>query len=74
MITACESGPVKPRLFLVGVPGKLGGAATKITHLIGLLRRDFNISVVLPDPSFRHDKEVRAVLGRRSMDAPSPSR
>jgi hypothetical protein len=52
----------RPRLHVIGVPGRLGGAATKIADLIGLLHRDFAIAVVLPDAAFRCDKKVNAVL------------
>src|SRR5439155_25838205 len=37
-----------PNLYLFGVPGKIGGAATKIAHLIKLLHRIFRITVVVP--------------------------
>lgn len=56
-----QSQPAKgsPTLYLFGVPGKIGGASTKIAHLIRLLHRDFNITVVLPQIGFLKDKEVR---------------
>jgi hypothetical protein len=37
-----------PNLFLFGVPGRIGGAATKIAHLIKLLHQDFRITLVVP--------------------------
>jgi glycosyltransferase involved in cell wall biosynthesis len=49
-------------LYLFGVPGGIGGAATKIAHLIKLLHRDFQITVVVPDPHLVRDKEVRRLL------------
>src|SRR5438876_3673889 len=58
-----ENGSSKalPNLHVFGVPGKLGGAATKIAHLIKLLHRDFAITVVLPQIGFCKDKEVRQI-------------
>lgn len=49
-------------LYLFGVPGKVGGAATKIAHLLRLLRRDFAITVVPPTPNYLKDREVRSFL------------
>lgn len=49
------------QIYLFGIPGKVGGAATKIAHLIKLLHRDMKITLVLPDVSLCKDKEVRAV-------------
>ncbi len=46
-------------LYLFGVPGKLGGAATKIAHLIKLLHGDFKITVLPPAAAFCKNKEVR---------------
>src|SRR6267154_4606960 len=37
-----------PKLYLLGVPGKVGGASTKILHLVKLLSHGFQITVVLP--------------------------
>ncbi|MCI0534146.1 MAG: hypothetical protein L0Z50_02845, partial [Verrucomicrobiales bacterium] len=48
-----------PNLYLFGIPGKIGGASTKIAHLIKLLHRDFKITVVLPQIAFLKDKDVR---------------
>ncbi len=50
-----------PNLYLFGVPGKIGGAATKIAHLIRLLHGNFRITVVPPAIVFGKDKEVRPV-------------
>ncbi len=46
-------------LFLFGVPGIVGGAATKIGHLIKLLHGHFTTTVVLPHISWRKDKDVK---------------
>ena len=53
-----------PKLYLVGVPGPVGGAATKIAHLLRLLRRDFDITLVAPDIAALRDKQVRTSLER----------
>src|SRR5207248_7608405 len=49
----------RPSLFIFGVPGPLGGAATKLAHLIRLLHRDFTITVVLPSAGFLKEKDFR---------------
>ncbi len=51
-------GPL-PRLFLLGMPGSIGGAATKVAHLLRLLHRCFEITVVVPDVRTLKDSEVR---------------
>ncbi len=43
----------------MGVPGRLGGASTKMAHLLRLLYRDFDITVVAPFGALVKDKEVR---------------
>jgi len=48
-----------PNLYLFGVPGRSGGASTKIAHLIKLFHRDFNMTVVLPQIGWLKDKDVR---------------
>lgn len=61
-IGAPPSGPSNHRplpLYLFGVPGRVGGAATKIAHLIRLLHSDFAITLVPPVPAICRDKEVR---------------
>jgi hypothetical protein len=49
-------------LYILGVPGKVGGAATKIAHLIRLLHGEFRITVVPSGIGFRKDKEVKRLL------------
>jgi hypothetical protein len=49
-------------LYLIGVPGKLGGASTKILHLIRLLHEDFHVTLVAPGVAVHKDKEVRRSL------------
>ena len=51
-----------PPLYLCGIPGRVGGAATKMTHLIRLLHRDFRITVVAPELWACKDKRVRQIL------------
>lgn len=58
MTVESQSAQGSPSLFLFGVPGKIGGASTKIAHLIKLLHTDFDITVVLPHIGFLKDKEV----------------
>lgn len=54
-----ESSARRRNLYVFGVPGKIGGASTKLGHLIQLLRRDFKIKVILPHVGFAKDKDVR---------------
>ncbi|MBM3840631.1 MAG: hypothetical protein FJ398_22250 [Verrucomicrobia bacterium] len=49
------------KLFLYGVPGKSGGAATKIRDLLRMLRGDFDITVVM-DHAFLKEREVTTFL------------
>src|SRR5438093_4446287 len=49
----------RPPLYLFGVPGPVGGAATKIAHLIRLLNRDFTITVLPPAAGFLKDRDFR---------------
>ena len=51
-----------PKLYLVGIPGKIGGASTKILHLMRLLHGDFQITLVAPEIAVLKDKEVRRSL------------
>jgi hypothetical protein len=47
MPESCDRG-VSP-LYIFGVPGSIGGASTKIAHLIKLLHKVLPITLVLPD-------------------------
>jgi hypothetical protein len=49
---------MKPALYLFGTPGGVGGAATKIAHLLKLLHREFSITVVVADPRLVKEKDV----------------
>ncbi len=45
-------------LYIYGVPGPIGGACTKIAHLIRLLKDDFEITIIAPSKVFLKDKRV----------------
>jgi hypothetical protein len=61
--SALPSSNQQPKLYLIGIPGRIGGASTKILHLLRLLRDDFAITVLLPDIRYFKDAKVRQVLG-----------
>src|SRR5207249_3880543 len=46
-------------IYIFGVPGKVGGASTKLAHLIRLLHRVCRITVVLPHVAAAQDKDVK---------------
>src|SRR6266511_2834907 len=48
-----------PSLYVYGIPGRIGGASTKLAHLIRLLQGVFRITVVLPHLAALNDKEVK---------------
>ncbi len=54
-------------LYIFGAPAKLGGAATKIRHLILLLKNSFRITVVLHHVSWLKDKEVTRFLNAEAV-------
>src|SRR5260370_22147407 len=49
-------------LYLFGVPANIGGASTKMAHLIRLLHNDFKITVVVPEIGFLNDKKLKRLL------------
>ena len=51
-----------PPLYVVGIPGRVGGASTKIVHLVRLLHREFNLTVVAPEIWGCKDKGIRQML------------
>jgi hypothetical protein len=62
-------------LYIYGVPGPLGGASTKLVHLLRLLRNHFAITVVFPAPAARSKESERilklnAVCGCLLKDLP----
>jgi hypothetical protein len=56
-----------PPLYVLGIPGWLGGASTKITHLLRLLRNDFRLTVVAPEVWVTKDKPIREILGHLGL-------
>jgi glycosyltransferase involved in cell wall biosynthesis len=58
-----------PPLYVVGIPGSVGGASTKISHLLRLLRNDFELTVVAPEIGVMKDKEIRQLLDRLHVPA-----
>ncbi len=57
-----SSNAIGPNLYLIGIPGRIGGASTKILHLLRLLHGDFQITLVAPEIAVLKDKEVRRSL------------
>lgn len=57
----------KPPLYICGIPGRMGGASTKILHLIGLLHQEFSITVVAPEIWVQKDKDVKRALGPQGI-------
>lgn len=51
-------------LFLYGVPGRAGGAATRIRDLLRMLRYDFDITVVLGHVSHLKNRDVNTFLDK----------
>src|SRR5882724_7170061 len=56
------SGPRRAPLYLLGVPGKIGGASTKIVHLIRLLHCYYKVVLVTADIRICKEKEVQRLL------------
>ena len=50
------------KVYLFGTPGKVGGAATKLAHLLKLLHKDFEWTVVLPHIAVQKDKDLQRLL------------
>jgi glycosyltransferase involved in cell wall biosynthesis len=61
MIAQPSSGARDERssLYIYGVPGKLGGASTKIAHLIKLLHHDYRVTIVAPEIAALQDKYIK---------------
>ena len=55
-------------LYIFGIPGKIGGAATKIRHLIILLHKVYNITVILRNVSWKHDRVVTSFLKQYNIN------
>ncbi len=56
-------------LYILGVPGNIGGASTKMAHLIRLLHKDFKITVVVPEIGFVKDKQLKRLLETYAIPA-----
>src|SRR5882672_7600306 len=54
-----QSGNALPPLFVYGAPHTIGGASTKLAHLIRLLQSVFRITVVPPHADALRDKVVK---------------
>ncbi|MCS1411998.1 MAG: hypothetical protein M2R45_05201 [Verrucomicrobia subdivision 3 bacterium] len=50
------------KVYLYGTPGNIGGAATKIRHLLRLLHQEVDFTVILTHPSWRKNKQVMGFL------------
>lgn len=61
-----RTGSMTP-LFLFGTPGNIGGAATKIKHLIELLKHDFDITVVVTNSHWLKDWEVQHICAAHQI-------
>ncbi|MBI1839520.1 MAG: hypothetical protein HYR88_01545 [Verrucomicrobia bacterium] len=58
-----------PRLFLIGVPARVGGAATKIRHLLPLLRAAFHITLVFLERCWFREPDVMGFIKSLGMQA-----
>lgn len=56
------------KVYLYGTPGHLGGAATKIRHLLRLLHKEVDFTVILTHPGWRRNKQVMGFL--RELNIP----
>jgi len=55
------------KLYFYGVPGKVGGAATKIRDLVRMLRHDFAITMVFGNISFTKDRDITNFLAELNV-------
>ncbi len=55
------------KVYLYGTPGYLGGAATKIRHLLRLLHKEMDFTVILTHPSWRKNKQVMGFLKKLNI-------
>lgn len=62
-----EENRCRQKLFIVGIPGKVGGAATKIRHLIYLLKDEYDLTVVLNHVSWLKDQHVIRFLKQQEV-------
>lgn len=54
-------------VYLYGMPGKVGGAATKIAHLLQLLHRQIHFKLILPTGHSKIPKETSAFLKKKGI-------
>ena len=59
----------RPRVYLFNWPSPVGGAGTKVTHLLRLLHRDYEWIAVPNTEAQFSDNKVRAWLHRRGIKA-----
>lgn len=59
----------RQKLFIYGVPGTVGGAATKIRDIIRLLRNDYEITVVMSDLKYFKSPEIVTFLRQYEIKA-----
>ena len=55
-------------MFLYGVPGYVGGAATKILDLINLLKNELPITIIVPDTKWLKDKSFLKLSSTLGVD------
>jgi hypothetical protein len=68
MIESIHNGfDYRSKLYLFGIPGKIGGASTKIRHLIYLLKDVFDLTVILNGVSWLKNQEVTSFLKRQGV-------
>ena len=66
-MSAHKNNGSRPRLYLFGIPGKVGGAATKIRHLIYLLKEVFDVTVILNSASWLKNQVVVSFLKHQGV-------
>ena len=59
----------RPRLYIFGCPSHVGGADTKLAHLLALLHRRERITVVPNDEGRLREREWVRTLERLGVDA-----
>jgi len=67
MPTCEKKSNALPCLYVIGTPGKLGGASTKLAHLLSLLINDYLITLVAPEVWVKKDRGVRQVLDQHGI-------
>ena len=62
MLTVEPTTTGRPNLYILGIPGSVCGASTKMAHLVRLLHQDFKITFVLPEIHYCKDKAIQQLL------------